>query len=57
MKISVSAAEFPMVKAAALAFYGASVTLFFINQTEGNDGGGSDYSNTPSPHCQDLCPG
>lgn len=37
--------------------YGAGATLFHINQPEGNDGGGSDYRNTPSPHLQDLCPG
>lgn len=30
---------------------------FHIHQPDGNDGRGSDYSNTPSPHLQDLCPG
>lgn len=28
-----------------------------VNQHEGNDGGGSNCSNTPSLHHQDLCPG
>lgn len=43
-----------MMKAEVL---GAGVIPFYINQPEGNDGRGSDYSNTPSPHLQDLCPG
>lgn len=34
-----------------------SDTHFCINQPEGNDDEGSDCSNTPSPHHQDLCPG
>lgn len=35
----------------------AKVTHFRIKQPEGNDGEGSDCSNTSSPHHQDLCPG
>ena len=52
-----SVVDFPTVKKKKRSLAELGVTLFHINQPEGNDEGGSDYSNTPSPHHQDLCPG